>query len=735
MSFSKWVFIFIISTSLSCSKKLSPVNSSVEKIKNLKSIQDICWTNLPKTMKKYFSSSSMDLKEVNRFWQCINNSLKLFTSSLKGEKKKQYSYADIEGVLHKVLKDTHSAKKILSIITLLKDLSFFRDTRFLNKIDINFLTSTINTFKIISINLHPHRKILFFSNAGSVSYDKYLKATKALKNAFNTIEKIFVSYKSSYNFESLDNFLKLFSKKHKEISEFAFSVKSFIFKDNKKQIANKQWGGLISPLASLYSAYRGFQLFYLNNNTPSFNNLDAQFKYYGFVENMFAKSLIHKAGFRNRKKGYAVKDIKKLILQYQKIKPNNLAITSDFLDASWLSINKLLNNNLYKKEGVELNSQFFSIQHMLSLKAFLLNWLYVQNLNLQFLGISKQSLFSSDTLLIKHKKQIVSQVNLVSIRHSFSQRINTYIGKQKMDNHGRLLFTNSFNSLFTWNNLTHLNQESLLINSLFFLYAGKDKKINLKELNLAFNELKPIFVSAKILNAKNKKIPSTIYRETNLFMPSSQPDAMIDRQEATEYLHYIFSGLNIKTMWARGVSKNCPSKKQGLNTFYKTSCVYNQFLANQKFYFSFLPKQIYQSGFLNNSKEWFNAATIAAGHVDGKIFNKKNLFKTGMLLQYVATIFQKFDSDANLQISYFESLNFFPLVKEALQSVLPVEDTLELQHLYTYVLKEGALPNPSSDVLSEFRLLSWSLNPNKAYQASFLQILKVFKALRSITAN
>lgn len=730
MSFSKCLFIFIISTSLSCSKKPSPINSSVEKINNLKSVQNICWAGFLVTIKNYFNLN-MSLKEINKFWKCIDNSINLLTLSLKGKTKNKYSYLDIQSILYKALKKESSTKKILSIFSLLKDLSFFQEGDFITKQDIDFFKSTIHQLKTISIKLYPYRKILFFSDTHSVSYAEYIEATEVLQQSFKAIEQIFIANKASYSFSSLNNFLKLFSKKHKEVTQFIFLIKSFLFIENTKKITEYEWRGLISPLASFYSVYRGFQLFYLNNKAPSFDNLSAQFKYYKFVENLFSKSLIKQKGFKDRAQGYLVEDIKRLLLKYQKIMPSKSVITPEFLDSAWTSVHKLLSNTMYRKGNIKLNSKFFSIQHVLSLKGLLLRWFYVQNLNLQFLGISKQSLFATDRLFIKHKDKVIGGVNLLPIRHSFINRVNTKIGKQKMDNQGRLLFVDSYNLLFLWNNLTSLNKESLLIDVVFSLYAGKDQKVDFSELSLAFNDFKSIFIFTKILDPQNIKMPESIYRETNLFMPSSQPDAVIDKQEALEYLHYIFSGLNIKSSWAILTDKNCSSYKKGLDTFYETSCVYNQFLKNQQSYFQFLPQQIYQLGFLNNSKEWFNAVTIAAGHVDGKIFNKKNIFKTGMLLQYITTVFNRFDVNTDFQLSYFESLAFFPLVKEALQSFLPIGDPLELQNLYTYLLKNGEFPNSESDILSEFRLLSWSLNPNKAYKASFFQVLRVFKALRA----
>lgn len=668
----------------------------------------------------------------NVFWSCLDTSIQLFISYLDDKGEEKYSYSDIQSILYKVLKKKQLAKKVFSAFLLLKDLSFFQEGDFLYTSDIVVLKNTLYRLKKIFFNLYPYRKILFFSNTHSVSYKDYYKAQKVLLKAFESIGDIFASTNASYTYQSLEGFLKLFSSKSKEVTDFVFLLKGFITNNPNRVILKKDWLVLTSSAASLYSAYRGFRLFFINNKTPNFLTLKAQFQHYQAVEALILDNL-NKQELKGAKPSvYRIEDIKRLILQYQKISSSKFIINSSFLDSVWNSIHDFLSKNMYAQQNLKFTNQAFTSKHLLSLKSLALRWFYVQNLNLNFLGFTDRYLFLKDKLSIKYRNKIVWELNLTSIYERFSGLFVKNIGKRKVDYQGRLVFSSTYNSHFLWNNLTRLNHESLLVDLVFFRYAGPDLKADLLELNTAFDQFKSVFISAKILAPETANIPETIYRESNLFMPSSKPDGAVDKQEALEYLHYIFSGLNIKNNWANLTEKNCASYKQDLDTFYKTTCVYSQFLKNKKQYFSFLPK-IKQLGFLKNSVQWFKTLSVVAGHKDGEVFKKKNMFKMGMLLQYIMTVFSRFDLNQDFKLNYFESLGFFPLVKEALQSFLPVEDPLELQNLYIYLLKHGVLPNYELDPLSELRVFSWSLKEDKSYEVSFFQFLKVFKSLRSFS--
>jgi hypothetical protein len=491
---------------------------------------------------------------------------------------------------------------------------------------------------------------------------------------------------------------------------------------------------LLKRATQIFGQYLNYHYFLDKKNVLT-NKIDYELRLRDFVLEIVSLS---KSVIENRKSKIIsyneldgiVAQIIKLQVLPKEIKENSIkSIVKMALEKIFIDFNLRLNK--YKVNGLES-------MHLDNVKNELLNY---QQASLYFKELYENKLnnnfnYNFFNLNIKNAVKNSTDISLIIGLREFLRHFQTPF-PISITNDRKVIFNKDPNPFFGYTAIDQFNLSRFISGILIRSYSKSlDRLTNAKglsdcEAKEAFRDLKPLLIDFDIISASSGDgFIDSRFLEANIFLPHSDGNDFISFEEIAELSNYIFSGFNIDSSISGEIVKSCQVFEENKEKLVDLSCLRAVYLKNAKMALNSMPSYLkyleaespskWQEAFYNNLK--------AAGYIprqDQKVtLSDASLFPH--ILQYGETLFLKFDQNYDGIINKKEGLLAFPAFENLLKKVAKKQiengdiKVKELEALFTYILKYGAIPecNKSFVLLCLFEedirnWYSWKANYKK----------------------
>lgn len=730
----KTTYIIPLLILASCSAKLSPkATAPLSSPSKLLASQEICFKKPLSFFKEYFEGQS-NLKKINQFWMCLNKTVEMSETYIDFNLQGQITYEDIILFSQKTLGEKHIDPNLFNLMFSFKELFFYQSKTSILKKDLQRLRMLFGQLHQMMISLQSQKQILFATNEEHrPSYKNFETAKNVLLKNTKKLGQLLKNYGVFLSNETVLLILKNFfpqspnnDRNYKKVREFIVAIKNIVIFKDPLGIRPAHWPLVTSLLGKQYAVYLRAKLFI---HTSQLNQVETLWHIKEAVDEMF---LILSESLSYKTHPLKIEEISRLI-----------KIGSDIFTSLTIQEKNVTHvlTFLVQNLSSQKDKRVFDIDFLKDLRNLALQTLFTQNTVLNHLKISKKNLLESE--FISRQKPLAygplpyHRMDFSKAQSTFHTLTKTPLFFSRLSEENIILLTShkqqKTETYRQYLNITLLNIEHSLL-KLFFEKSGSKKGLTLEGIGKIFEQVKDFFMDLGVVIGDSKKIPQTLFRESNVFMPSSKIDEFTSPLEALEYAHYLLNAFLIQRHVFDKKYFSCRSLNRRNKKTYLQKCVY-EYLKNIYPSFKFLPHFQKQWGQLPQARRdlFSKRVAIASGLKKTRYIGTGDIFKMFMILQYIETLLVKFDEDKNGSINYKESLNFFPYAYFALQNTLPEISMKELETLYTYLLHTEKKEPVITDPLLDLKLIDWELREQKLIDAQFADIIDVFYVLRQLS--
>lgn len=563
----------------------------------------------------------------------------------------------------------------------------------------------------------------------------FKEAQNNLSIALSDFGKLFEgSYKLDHLVRLLDEINRLYPgaiqtsadsngfSKYKALIQHA---KNMLFEDSDDEIKIRQWPTFLNFVGRFYSHYLHYGYFI---KEQSFKNSSTLFSLRYLADSSFetVDSLL-----KTKPSGYINQnEIKDLVLRIQELG----ALPKELTDGAIESVTKAGLNSVLNPPERRLRGEKPSRLDALALasaKYEVSSWLETEMFFRQIFGRPQDNLtFTAFELQQKIDEKLLELSTLSELQTGLleSKRVLSSQVPLIVDDEGRLRIFSRIEPNYTADSLSRLNLTRTASRVLMRAYAGEESRITnyagvtKDEAQFAFDELKQPFVDLNFLSPENKTFINNRFMEANIFVPRSDGDNLASFLELNDIMNTIFSGVILDNQLKPDLLKKCLNglEEAPSSALLNYQCVYEVYQSSIPTKLTSVPD--YLSYFVsndscNNQVAFFNLIKAA-----GYIPNEKQEVMLGdvalfpHVVQYLELVFSRFDSDKSGSINQVDAQLAFPvfqglfrdMAKEYIDKGLLKEE--DLWPLFTYVLKNGKIPETAGDFL---KFMIWKGMPEK----------------------
>ena len=196
------------------------------------------------------------------------------------------------------------------------------------------------------------------------------------------------------------------------------------------------------------------------------------------------------------------------------------------------------------------------------------------------------------------------------------------------------------------------------------------------ELQIPFKTLKPLLVNLEMIEEKNETFISSRFREANLFVLHANGDGYINFEEIHDIILHVASGLSRAAEVKPVIINKClPPLNTATNnqTTVSEDCLLNVYWESAVG-FDQVPSYLKlkdQFGVVEN-KKFYLGILKAAGHIvnDKKVVAFADMDLFPHVVQYIESIYKKYDSNSDGMLVKDEALIAFPVFKPTIKLVI-----------------------------------------------------------------
>jgi len=296
----------------------------------------------------------------------------------------------------------------------------------------------------------------------------------------------------------------------------------------------------------------------------------------------------------------------------------------------------------------------------------------------------------------------------------------------------RSIFAKSFSRILIRSFSTDLNRIQEL--------AG----VTLLEAQAGFDKIRPALIELELVQKSNLTFISSRFRESNLFLASSNGDEYASLEELHDLILHIYSGLNRASMIEGQVVDVCLPGFEGdvkPETVVSQDCLLEQYfniVDGYQGFPQFLALKTTETK--DNNLKFYLSMLKAAGHVpqDNNTvqFSDANLYPH--VIQYIEMLFSRFDTNQNKILEVDEALKAYPVFKPIIKSVVvnfkngdKITDE-QMPGVFMYLLKYKKTPVTGKDYL----ILAGYLTDSKRWdvRANRFDLGDIFNFIADATA-
>jgi hypothetical protein len=225
---------------------------------------------------------------------------------------------------------------------------------------------------------------------------------------------------------------------------------------------------------------------------------------------------------------------------------------------------------------------------------------------------------------------------------------------------------------------------------------------------LSFADFQGLYADAYEIGIELKAIDPTVpdfdgrrFREADYYMPISDGSESVSEHEATYYIAYLVSAGGLYRVLRENVEEQCKISDQLGPMDWKwmnAQCVRNHWWAHSDFYLGTTPQMLdhyrRQNLVMKSQLEHdFEMVARLRGY-SGDPFGGYDIKAFASALQYVETIFQRYDTDGSQVWTTQEAIAASAIFGTAIARTAEIDpsETDKIQAIFTFILKNGRKP-------------------------------------------
>ncbi len=247
---------------------------------------------------------------------------------------------------------------------------------------------------------------------------------------------------------------------------------------------------------------------------------------------------------------------------------------------------------------------------------------------------------------------------------------------------------------------------------------SQDRSLTQTEFAQLFNDFFDLAVEFKLLEPKDKTLVKTSFDEANIFTLAARADGRLSELELFDYIAELESAALMSGRAYADIGESC--RAVGVDYFnrptYEAACVRRMQGSQFGKYFPELPEWVKIANGQSEGTSWsdlevgLETAARDAGFSDAPISNS-DLNRMAMVMQYIETLYVRFDHNHSGTIDFSEAKEALPLFAPMLRDASGFKSDQKILALFMYILAKGKAPTSIGEKL-DF-VVSWSRKPSK----------------------
>lgn len=663
-----------------------------------------CLTEFGDNISNYFKGR-LTRGEVVEFWDCTAKSIKEFQRLTAGENGgPNYTPQALRRFVFKhFYKKRQLSDDLLNSAMELKRVLLSGTNRAVTREELSLLQDFLTEMKVVTLELHPHVKVLFGSNTTPASDAEVEQAARAFQRATQRLGTWFDRFQQPYTFEhmrillvSLKDWMKdnpqsldVLDKMERALPALS-SAKTILLSGRPELVEGHRWIELMRLVDRAFHIYLEFR--------------------HGFDEHLNAGLI------RNSM-------------------PEAIHVFADLLDegvaarggpgipfAEWQTLFERI-------EQSKLMSSEFTAAALRP--AF--DWLVIRTLGG---GTPSEEVTAAHVRNLRRQagiwKNILARVNGESYVdvpewRQFEAILN---GSAPLgwDKEGRLEHKRQGPTTWTQDNRRRMVWPFVILNWIRESYVGPANQMTEDQMMAAVAEILPMLQNFGWMTTTKLSIGKRLVREADLFMEISNGDSFLQLGEAVHYLGFVASGFRVAQLWLEEADQKCGGRE--------AVCVRN--LATKADSVALVAMPHLRQAVLSEPPEKFAKYMRAAEEtVLGKVVSgpmgTKDVLQVLQLVQYVEVFLKLYDRSNQETIDLAESMVAYQKYGPTLSRLLsrngfPPEEVLAF---YTFMMKYG--DTPFAMLGGGVVFLNWKIKRNDwAFEADRFVLMSILNQLSKL---
>ncbi len=708
-----------------------------------------CLKDAMPTIQRFFQGAALE-EDLNNSWGCFSNALRMFTVSTRGENPDFYTARELRTFLETFfLGDVQVSDQLLNEVMRIKQILVGGAIDRITRLELAQAQNVLEVLRIETQRVRPYMKLITLEEKADDalrSSGRVEAAIDALKTTSAALGTLFGHGKDQYDTESLETLFaelkpifKGWNGPLKALNYLpTFQVaKTLLLNPSGNRILPTEWQPLFTNAGQLYGVYLRFHY-----------TMSAQDMMTG--AGLSQLTTVYEEAYRIIRGGIEAKPAK--MITYPQIDATidelfRLNILDDSLRDTTI---KGVVRTLTQKVLNPMSKGSRSSVKGLTLAVF--DRLYIEGQS--FLDMQRVWQDVMARAVATDPKYKTTPIPLPLVRSLWDQTPSAFTAAKDDLHHlfnqaspmsfrenGTVIFDNRLSFVnFTQRSFNKYNWVSAAIRMIMNGYSSdpgsnRYKGVTQDQLHAMFADIHELGVDLRILEPKDDNLWLSSFTESNMFMLSADANDLVSYAEAFDFMSYMLGG-GIMTHRAYADARdNCSAIGQdafGRPTM-EMSCFRTRFQTHFTTIYAEMPWWVKTANDLGSSRfsELMQGLEVAARKtVSDNPISTSDTTRMTMVMQYIESIFVRFDKDRSGKINYDEALQAFPLLKDAIDNASGFHNDHKNMALFYYLLEYGKAPTSLSDKVY-FQLIWLSSEGKwKQIEADRLKILGIIGAIK-----
>jgi len=700
-----------------------------------------------------FFNAKADDTQVAQTWECFAGAIQLFEKYVRSsDSTSNFSAVEFRAFLEKYFMGTlQISDQLMYQVMRLKQVLIGGAIDEITRDDLKQIENLLSGIEREALALNRHMKVITnVSNASQMHFnevDVNFAESQLIASAKN-LGLLFNGSKVPYNFSDFKSLMTEFSAFFDQLGthwagpqyvidhldELAI-FKVFFLRPEADSIAPHEWDELFSTAAQIYGASLRINYILANQDRLTTGyGLDQLVicvnKFFDALKNAIDRKPNKRIEFDQVKSLLSV--IFDLgIIDYPKIKKNT---TLNLVAPVFFKIYSPAKAGV-RPVPLGVDERIFEM-----MRDDFLSWAEMQKIYDQI--ISKLPVPQNSPSLVQLRGLWESQSQTAKYETAADEikRILQRDRPQQFRSNGSLIFESDILNLpLDQEAFTGINWRRIFISSLLRGYTEDADQyhfdgVTRDELHQFYTDIRQFGIDLKFLDPRVDMIWSSLFLYSHLFLLSSEKSDRVNFQQGMDIVSYSMSSAIMSRRAYSDLRSRCQNFENdvfGLPML-DVDCYRMYFRKQFAVYFQELPHWVKAANSWSDLQwQTFQTSIENLARVHGNSsahLESADLDKTSMIFQYIDTLYVRNDNDGSDTLNVKESMNFYPLLHDALIDASGISNESLIESVFTYIMKFGVAP--TKDLYGLYKLFLWKLQKSSwAYEDDRIQMVKVLTTL------